>query len=334
MNIELQRAKVEDKQEKSSGSKEAKENKEKGDSEIKTSCICCKFKPNCLNAVPYYIKAADLYHASSQWNEELYCREKLVFCHQNLKSHWEEGFEHQKMAFLYLNQLNNKEKAFKSIQNSYQAYFTKAEYKDAIEALSKLAKSYYDQNDLDYSERCLKIAYDSLLQVFHTLASQKDEPYEFMYGSLDQYLSVLFKNDKVRLAIESCENVIKVVDPYEEDKSRVAHIYGFMLLGLIINEDELKFKDTAESAKNVCTKYSDRKFIENIEQLYESIQDCKENKYRDYMIEINVEYPAEVGKKLNNLILDRLQKRKSVVNGPTHDDQHVVIVNEKNEDYL
>ena len=64
--------------------KEANKSKSDGDAELSTSCLFCKFKPNCVDAIPYYNQAATLYRAAGQWAEEIYCREKLVFCFRDL----------------------------------------------------------------------------------------------------------------------------------------------------------------------------------------------------------------------------------------------------------
>lgn len=331
--------------------KEAKTKRSQGDSELKTSCITCKFKPNCEDAIPFYNGAAELYHGASQYNDEIYCREKLIFCYNFLKSLWEEGNENEKVAFIYLNNLDKNELAFKFIQNTYQSFFVHGDYKDSVMSVTKLGKAYFQKNELDFAERCLKIAYDAFLQTFHTLATKDDEPYEFLYNSFDDYLSILYANNKVRVAIESCENVLKVIEQYEQNKTRIVHVYGFLLISLIVNEDVEKFEPKAEVAKSACVKNSDYRFIENIINLHNNVREAKENSFRDNMIEVNVDYPVEVGKKLNSLFMEKKNLNlKNVSNNNNEnnnyqndfqnfnnnnlndDDDLVVVVNDKNDE--
>lgn len=335
MNIEL---KSSSREAKSGDLKDAKTHRSRGDSEIKTSCITCKFKPNCEDAIPFYTQAAEIYHGASAWNDEIYCRDKLTFCYHTLKSLWEEGNEREKVAFIYLDKLDNKDMAYKWIQNAYLCFFQQGEYKDAVNALKKLGQLYLEKDDLEYAEKCLKGAYEAFLQVFHTLATKKDEPYDFLYAALDIYLSILHRNNKVKLANESCQNVIKVIEQFEEKKTKIIHVYGLYLLGLIIVEDDNNFNVQAEAAKNTADKISDRRFIENIDSLYECIRDCNENQFGDCMIEINVDYPIEVTKKLNEIFLSRKKMKKPEVNmGNFEEEAHIVIVDEREaekDDYL
>jgi hypothetical protein len=344
MNVELKKLdKFETKDQKSL--KEADKYKSEGDFELKTSIICCKFKPNCEDAIPYYNQAINLYHAAGRFQDEIYCREKLCYCFRYLKSAWEEGNQHEKIAFINLDHLEKNTQAMISIQNAYQSFFVQGDYKDAVNSVKKMGHQFLEKDEVDLAERCLKIAYDAILAVFHTLATKKDEPYDFLYTALDDYIAILFKNNKVRIAIEVIENALKVIDQYEENKSQIAHVYGFLLISLIVNEDEESLKIKGEQAKSLCDKNSDVRFIENIINLHQHIKDAKENQFRDGMIEINVDYPIEVAKKLNNAFIDAKEKLK---NSPlkakktdensrlsiekVDNDDHIVIVNDREGD--
>jgi hypothetical protein len=292
---------------------EALLNKQRGDSEVNTSCIMCKFKPNWLDAVPFYISAADQYHGLNMWREELDCRGKLALCHNNLKSEWEEGNQYEKMANIYLMQLNDSKMAFQMIQNAYRAYFIKSEYKDAVNGLTNIADFFNQKDETDYAEKCLKIAYDCILQVFHTLATKQDEPLEFMYRSLDRYFAILFKNNKVRIVISDCESVLKVIQPLEENTSRIVHFYGMLLLALIVNEDDAQFKLMWEQQPQT-DKSADIRFLENFSKVMESFQNPNEKQYKVAMIEINVDYPIEVCKKVQELFIEKVKNNKSKAN--------------------
>ena len=309
MNVELKLEKVKTRE--ITNLKEANKSKSDGDAELSTSCLFCKFKPNCVDAIPYFNQAASLYHASGQWTEEIYCREKLVFCFRTLRSAWEEGNQHEQIAFIYLDHLEKNTLAMTSIQNAYQSFFVHGDYKDAINALKKVGHQFLEKDEIDFAERCLKIAYDAFLAVFHTLATKKDEPYEFLYSALDDYLAILFRNNKVRIAIDALENVIKIIEQYEENKSQIAHVYGFLLICLIVNDDENGLMNRGEYAKSNCPKNSDYRFIENIINLQQIIKEGKDNQFRDNMIEINIDYPVDVCKKLNNTFADAKEKLKN-----------------------
>lgn len=292
---------------------EATNSKSKGESELKTCVAFCKFKPNCEDAIPYFNQAAELFHGAGNWKEEISCREKLIFCFRNLKSEWEEGNQHEKIAELYLHQLEDNKSTLISVQNAYQSFFIHGDYKDAVNTVKKLGHQFYEKDEIDEAERCLRIAYDAFLQVFHVLATKKEESYEYLYSALDEYINILYRNNKVRIAIDALENIIKIIDQYEDNKSRVIHVYGFLLLSLIVNEDESIFTSRSEAAKIVSPKSSDYRFIENIINLNENIKEGREDRFRDCMIEVNIDYPNEICKKLNNLFMDRKEKLKNVV---------------------
>jgi hypothetical protein len=318
MNLEIQRGKLEDSRTIDQGKlKEARQNKEAGDSEIKISCLLCKFKPNCLEAIPYYIAAADAYHTMQIWSEEIYCREKLAYCHRSLKSDWEEGNEYEKIAYIYLNQLQSSEQALKFVQNAHNAYFSKGDYPDSINCLTKIAHVYItDRDEYENAEKCLKIAYNAILQTFHLLGTKEDEPTDFIYRAIDSYTSVLYKNDKVRIGIEACENILKIIQQYETNKSRIVQVYGLLLVGCIINEDFNKFNENASLAKTFCIRNSDIRFIENLQDLYEVIVEGKaENIFRNKMIDLE-SYPVEITSKLQSMYYDRVKTLKKNVKEP------------------
>lgn len=309
--------------------KNARLKRQMGDSEIQTGCLICKFKPNCEDAIPFYVEAAEAFHGAKLLKDELYCREKLAYCYRVLNSEWEEGNEHEKIAYIYLNGLDNQEAAWKAIQNAYNSYFKKAEYKDAVNSVKKLGELYKARDSLDHAEKCLKIAYEAFLQTFHTFATKNDEPYEFLYVALDVYLAILVKMMKFKTAIETCDNAIKASEQFEENTDKLLHIYGFALFTCIVSDDNSTFKSIVESAKNKCKNYSDTKWINNIEKLDEAIQGVNEHQFIDCMIEIDTVYPIEITKKLNEAFI--LKKEKIIRKSSSENEVIVVIADDEKE---
>ena len=188
--------------------------KMEGESELKTSCITCKFNPNYLDAVSSFIQAADKFHSMGNYQEEIYCRERLVLCHRNLKSEWEEGNEYSKIANIYFLNIKDYSKAVQNAQNAYNAFFTKAEYHNAISCLNKLSEKLIGIGEDEYAEKCLKIAFECVLTVFHTLATKNDESTDFMYDAVNNYFSLNFKFDNISKIQEYSEQLIKVIEEF------------------------------------------------------------------------------------------------------------------------
>ncbi len=203
MNIEL---KSKEEQQSTPDLTEAQQKRQAGDDELKTSCLMCKFKPNFLDAIPYYKNASQLYHSARAFRDEIYCREKLAYCLRENKSKWEEGNEYDQLASIYLDYLNDPQGAWKAINNAYQAYFRSNEYKDAVDCVRKLGEKFKAKDSdeslnkeySEYAEKCLKQGYDAFLQIFHLFASKKEEPYGFLYTALDSYIAILISGNKIK----------------------------------------------------------------------------------------------------------------------------------------
>lgn len=336
MNIELERAKIEpthivvD-------TKEADKNRKHGDAEIKTSCVSCKFKPNTHDAIPFYQQAADSYRAAQKYNDEIYCREKLIFCFQHQKSLYEEGSEHQKLSLIYLI-LKKYDLTIKSINNSYQCLIQNADYQDAVKSVLSIADKFQEINELGQAENCYKIGYDGFKLVFHVIATKKEEPTIFLYNALFQYLNILIKNNKIKLAIESCESAIKTIEPFEKDKSKIVETYALLLVLNILNNDIVEFKNKIELARKHCGKNSDLRFIQDIESIPLDIENGEDNQFRKHTVDVKVIFPNEIYKKLFEMYEENKNKmgnqRKKGVSKDNHD-EHVIVLDEKDDnEYL
>ena len=110
---------------------------------IQTSCIKCRCKPNYLDAIPYFKKAAEVYRGCGQYEKEVQTREKLVLCFNNEKSYWEEGNEYQKMCKTQITNLKKVEEAYISIINSFNSFAGNRTYDDGIKALTKASNDKY-----------------------------------------------------------------------------------------------------------------------------------------------------------------------------------------------
>jgi tetratricopeptide (TPR) repeat protein len=302
---------------------EANHYKAEGDNEIKTSCIMCKFKPNYLDAVSSYISAADKFHNLQEYKEEIYCREKLVLCHRNLESEWEEGNEYDKIAKIYLFNLQDFPKAMQSVQNAHNAFFTKGEYKNAIDCVNKLSTKFADMGEDSYVEKCLVIAFEAVLMVFHTIATKPEEPTDFIYDAINNYFSILFKLDQIDNVIQSAEKVIKVVEPYESDKSNVGNMYGYLLMGLMLKNEKIKF-DTICSTVKGNLEYRSAESVYFVENIYDAIINFKEEEFKDNVRRL--EYNNEIIKYLH-----KYYKSYKETNEKVKDDDIIVEVVQKDD---
>jgi hypothetical protein len=282
-------------------------NKQKGDAYVKTSCIMCKFKPNYEDAIPFYKLAADGFHGQNNIKEEIYCREKLAVCFRNLVSEWEEGNEYNKIAVLQVKNLQDYNAALQTIQNAYNSFFIKGEYKYSIDCVTKLSEKFIELNETAFAEKCLKMAFEGVLTVFHSIASKPDEPTDFLYSAINRYMAINFKLNKIDTIVDSADKLIKVIEPYETSKSQVANMYGYHLIGLMLKEDKVAFGDVAAKAKGSLD-YREAMMISNVENMYENLCNLNEMQFKNNVREL--EYDHEVGKYLLNLFKDRKEKNK------------------------
>jgi hypothetical protein len=310
MNVEMQ---MKNEGNQISNIKEAQKLKASGDEELKTNCFLCKFKPNYDNAIPYYKRAAEIYHAASSFLDEIYCREKLIQCFKYTKTYWEEGKENERISLVHLG-LKRYPEAIQSMTKAYQCYFIQPDYNDAVECMKTLAAKFIETNNIDNAEKCLEFCYKAFLQVFHTLATKSEEPTGFLYEGLDQYIAVLFRNDKIRIAIDCLQNVIKVIEAYEEDRTKVIHVFGLLVFSYMVNEDESNIISSIESAKKHCKKNSDYTFLDNIYSLWEDIKRAEADSFKYNMNEFKHYFPHDVIKKIYNVFesyAKKFQEEKS-----------------------
>ena len=126
---------------------------------LQTSCIKCRCNPNYLDAIPYFKKAADVYHGCGKFEKEVSARDKLVKSFQNIRSYWEEGNEYEKLSKLQLNQLKEVEDAQNSIINAFHAYAANRSYDDGIKALTKISNEFIDSGNQKEAIKILEFSF-------------------------------------------------------------------------------------------------------------------------------------------------------------------------------
>ncbi len=275
----------------------AHEARNEGDSDLKVCYIFCKCDPDYLSAVPNYEKAAKQYHTAKNYKEEIYCREKLVLCQRNLKDTYSEGSNLEKIANVYLQNLNMCEDAFKSINNAHLAYRTKGDYQFEILCLVNLAQIYRDKNELVYAEKCLKLAHDEISHIAHIVTSDKEHSYDYIYKAMNNYCVILILQNKMNETINACQDFLKAFEEYEDKKSKVIIFYGLMAISLILTENHDKVNDIFEEAKKICQQVTDYETMNNINECYKYLKEGNDERFNMALRIVDVDYDNAVIKK-------------------------------------
>ena len=280
----------------SKGNKSTGESLEKeADEELKTSC--CKTKPNYLDAIPLLKEAADLYNGSKQYEKEIKCRYKLCTCFKNTKSFWEEGHEYEKIALVKIKHLKNYEDAFIDIKNGNASFFSEKDYNSGIK--------YQNLKDNKFYTECLKIAYENIIKIYHVICFKNDEPKENVFIAIDEYISILIKNDDFNEAEKVIDNFLKKLK--DEDKNNIDKIQKMNLwkLALFIVEGDF---DNYETFKENCDYDSNFKAIEKVKN---SFEDFNKKKFKDGMNDLNYLFPNNFFNKLNLIFKNKKKDEKN-----------------------
>lgn len=288
----------------SKGDKNTGESLEKeADEELKTSC--CKTKPNYLDAIPLLKEAADLYNGSKQYEKEIKCRYKLCTCFKNTKSFWEEGHEYEKIALVKIKHLKNYEDAFIDIKNGNASFFSEKDYNSGIKFILKISKEYQNLKDNKFYTECLKIAYENIIKIYHVICFKNDEPKENVFIAIDEYISILIKNDNFNEAENVIDNFLKKLK--DEDKNNIDKIQKMNLwkLALFIVEGDF---NNYETFKENCDNDSNFKAIEKVKN---SFDDFNEKKFKDGMNDLNYLFPNNFCNKLNLIFKNKKKEEKN-----------------------
>lgn len=306
--------------------KEAKENEAQALLHLKTSCIFCKFKPNYLDAIPYLQKAADSYHGSKEWLNEIKCRENLARCFKETNSFWEEGIEYEKIAKIKLNQLSLSNDALINIQNAHNAMLSQREYESSIKCLVSLAQEYLIRGEYNFSESCLKTAYETIQKIFHVIAMKKEtNPITYVNKCIVDYVDILIRNNKDESCADVLNNTIKMIK--EDDSSNTEQIEKFsvILLGIFIILGEEK------NFTNLVDMTDEGNHLHMIQRMKNSIKDKNEKEFKDCLVDAEYVLPGEMCKKLKNIFNKINNNPQEII---LSNDINIKVDNESNDDDL
>lgn len=286
----------------------AKDSEQQGEDCLKTSCIFCKFKPNYLDAIPFFQKASDSYHGSKDWQNEIKSRINLTKCFRETNSHWEEGNEYEKIAKIRLNQLSLSDEAMLDIQNAHNAYFTQREYESSIKCLVTLSEDYTQRSEFDYAERCLKTAYEAIQKIFHVVCMKKDtEPISYVYKCIEAYIDVLIRNNKEESSAEILNNMVKLIrDEDADNKEQIEKFYVILLGVYIILGEEKNFNDLVEIVEGGSN-------LRMIQKIKKSINDKDEKDFKNNLDDAEYVLPGQMCKKIRGIFKSSLPKQEDMI---------------------
>jgi len=275
----------------------AEEAKKRADSDIKVSVICCKYDPDYLSAVPNYERAAKNYALVKDYKEEIYCREKLALCHRHLKDTYSEGTNLEKVANIYIQNLNLYEEAFVNIKNATLAFRLKGDYQYEMNALIKLALNYREKKELDYAEKTLQLAHEEILKIAHIVTLDKEHSYDYIYKAMTAYCVVLILQNKLKETISTCQDFIKVFEEFEDNKALIINFYGLIVISHILTEDYDMIDSVFKESKNICQKASDFDTMNNIYDCWTWMKEGNEEKFNLALRIVDVDYDNALIKK-------------------------------------
>ena len=268
---------------------------------IQTSCIKCRCKPNYLDAIPYFKKAAEVYRGCGQYEKEVQTREKLVLCFNNEKSYWEEGNEYQKMCKTQITNLKKVEEAYISIINSFNSFAGNRTYDDGIKALTKASNDFIDNGSKEEAEKILDFAFQGIEKYFHVITMNEDESHPYIYESIDKYIDLLYDREKFNKSAEiseKCAELLKQEKP--DEKSLICKYYGYWALSEIMKKNKKKFQEVVE--KGMDFEKNGDNFCTRINKLINVInQKDKENEslIKKIFSEISRQVPSNMAKIIN-----------------------------------
>lgn len=227
-----------------------------GISLLTKNCFLCRCSPHYYNAISPLKRSADLFHGLQHWVEEINSREELIQCFRATRSYWEEGNEYEKIAKIKLFQQDKPLESFNSIGNASNAYITGRNYEAGVKALAKAANDFNEKKYEEYSQKTLKLVFNSIIQFFHVLVLAKEEPHEYIYKALDDYLNDRFVNDKFDEGFKSIEQIIRTIDHDEDDKGKLVYYYAIGMIGAIFFDKPPVYEAFMAKAKDIQQKFT------------------------------------------------------------------------------
>ena len=268
---------------------------------LQTSCIKCRCNPNYLDAIPYFKKAADVYHGCGKFEKEVATREKLVKCFRNERSFWEEGNEYEKISKIQLNQLKKIDDAQNSIINSFHAYASNRSYDDGIKALTKSSNDFIDSGNNEEAIKILEFAFEGIDKYYHILTLNKEESDHYIYECIDKYIDLLFGEEEYEKSAEISEKSAEMIKKdKKEEKRLICKYYGFQAISELLNKKEDKYQNTVEKGMEFEENGDD--FCSKINRLVNVVkQNNKDNEklIKSLFSEISRKVPSNIGKMMN-----------------------------------
>ena len=268
---------------------------------LQTSCIKCRCNPNYLDAIPYFKKAADVYHGCGKFEKEVSTSEKLVKCFRNERSFWEEGNEYEKISKIQLNQLKKIDDAQNSIINSFHAYASNRSYDDGIKALTKSSNDFIDSGNNEEAIKILEFAFDGIDKYYHILTLNKEESDHYIYECIDKYIDLLFGEEEYEKSAEISEKSAEMIKKdKKEEKRLICKYYGFQAISELLNKKEDKYQNTVEKGMEFEENGDD--FCSKINRLVNVVkQNNKDNEklIKSLFSEISRKVPSNIGKMMN-----------------------------------
>ena len=268
---------------------------------LQTSCIKCRCNPNYSDAIPYFKKAADVYHGCGKFEKEVATREKLVKCFRNERSFWEEGNEYEKISKIQLNQLKKIDDAQNSIINSFHAYASNRSYDDGIKALTKSSNDFIDSGNNEEAIKILEFAFEGIDKYYHILTLNKEESDHYIYECIDKYIDLLFGEEEYEKSAEISEKSAEMIKKdKKEEKRLICKYYGFQAISEFLNKKEDKYQNTVEKGMEFEENGDD--FCSKINRLVNVVkQNNKDNEklIKSLFSEISRKVPSNIGKMMN-----------------------------------
>jgi len=276
----------------------AEEAKGKGDAALKVCYLLCKCDPDYLGAVPSYERAAKNFGLAKRYEDEIYCREKLILCHREIKDTYSEGRNYERIAMIYVQNLNDYDSAYKYIENAILAFRTKGDYHYEINCLVTMAQNFKEKDKLDYAEKTLKLAHDEIAKISHIVTLSKEHSYDYIYKAMNLYCSVLILLNKLKETINICQEFIKAFEEYEENKSKIIVFYGLIAISFILIEDESNAGKIFEESKKICQVNSDYETMNNISDCWNYLKQGNEERFNMALRVVDVDYDNALVKKI------------------------------------
>ena len=290
--------------------KEANDLLEEGESEMSVCWLFCKCKPNYMDAVTSFERAADLFHQCNNFQEEIKCRQRAVVCNRALGECYKEGNNLEKVANIYLINFSKFHEAIQSIENAHVAYRSKGEYKSSLNCLLKISKIFRDMNQLEFALKCMEIAFNACIQMTSSTSGKEEDAIFTIYNVFEFYIVLLFSYENYQQALLASSNFSKSLSN-EKYQSKTMKCYGIVVICNLILEDFNANNSVFES------NYSDNSgIISDLLVLHNSYMNAEKENFNDSLRNISVNYDNIIIKRLNDCFVVYNEKKKK--NFPHH----------------